>query len=167
MAVNTSTKTIAILFVTLTSLAISASAQGSGTEGTCVAQLTGCISYLNATTMPPSTCCGPLKDAVTNQKACLCSLYNNPALLTGINVTQAMNLPVLCKIPTTTSPTDFCKGVTPPSGSPSSSSNSSSTPSGGNSTTTGSKSGSNSVATTSGTVFVSSLLMLVTYVAVY
>ncbi|KAK9668269.1 hypothetical protein RND81_13G046400 [Saponaria officinalis] len=152
-------------FLTVAMLTAMAAAQGSGTVGTCAAQLTGCISYLNATTTPPESCCGPLKDAVTNQKACLCGLYDNPALMKGINITQALNLPVICKIHSDSSPADFCKGVTP-SKSPSSS-NSTSTPSGGSSSGTGSGSGSNSAATITGTVFISSLFMFVTYVVVY
>lgn len=66
----------------------------------CVVNLVGCVDYLNTTTTPPATCCGPLKEAITDQLPCLCNLYNDPALLIslGINVTQAIELPARCSI---------------------------------------------------------------------
>ncbi|KNA15713.1 hypothetical protein SOVF_095630 [Spinacia oleracea] len=78
----------------------------------CASRLTGCLNYMNATTTPPSSCCNPLKEAVMNEKACLCSIYGNPALIQAfhINVTQALNLPKLCHIDTGKSP-NICTGV--------------------------------------------------------
>ena len=66
----------------------------------CVANLVSCVEYLNTTTPPPVTCCIPLKEAVTDQLPCLCGIYNDPSLLIsfGINVTQAIQLPVRCGI---------------------------------------------------------------------
>ncbi|KAI7987751.1 Lipid transfer-like protein VAS [Camellia lanceoleosa] len=65
----------------------------------CAAQLASCATVLNSTN-PPSSCCVPLKDALTNQTACLCNLYKTPGLLAsfGINVTQALLLPQHCNI---------------------------------------------------------------------
>ncbi|XP_047339174.1 non-specific lipid transfer protein GPI-anchored 7-like [Impatiens glandulifera] len=65
----------------------------------CAAKLATCASFLNAT-KPPSSCCGPLKDALTNDFVCLCNLFNTPGLLTsfGINVSEIVTLPARCKI---------------------------------------------------------------------
>ncbi|KAK1376407.1 AAI domain-containing protein [Heracleum sosnowskyi] len=66
----------------------------------CVVNLLGCADSLNTTTTPPDTCCLPLKEAITDQLPCLCSLYNNPTLLIslGINITQVIELPARCGI---------------------------------------------------------------------
>lgn len=66
----------------------------------CVVNLVGCVDYLNTTTTPPDTCCFPLKEAITDQLPCLCSLYNDPALLISlkINITQVIELPARCGI---------------------------------------------------------------------
>uniref|UniRef100_A0A803L6G7 Bifunctional inhibitor/plant lipid transfer protein/seed storage helical domain-containing protein n=1 Tax=Chenopodium quinoa TaxID=63459 RepID=A0A803L6G7_CHEQI len=92
-----------------------AAAQSSGETPSCGSKLTACVNYLNSTTTPPPSCCNPLKEAVTNEKQCLCNIYNNPNLIQalGINITQAMNLPKLCHIDTGKSP-DICKGSSPP-----------------------------------------------------
>ncbi|XP_021768406.1 lipid transfer-like protein VAS [Chenopodium quinoa] len=105
-----------------------AAAQSSGETPSCGSKLTACVNYLNSTTTPPPSCCNPLKEAVTNEKQCLCNIYNNPNLIQalGINITQAMNLPKLCHIDTGKSP-DICKGL---ANSPSSSTPSGSSPPG-------------------------------------
>ncbi|KAL2901882.1 Protein YLS3 [Bienertia sinuspersici] len=99
---------IAVAMVVLTTEL--AAAQSSGEAPSCASKLTACVNYLNATTTPPSTCCNPLKEAVTNERPCLCSIYNNPDLVKAfnINITQALNLPKLCHIDTGSSP-DICK----------------------------------------------------------
>ena len=65
----------------------------------CASELTACADYLNSTS-PPANCCTPLKNAVENDKDCLCNLYNNPSLLQSlnINVTDALQLPKNCGI---------------------------------------------------------------------
>nr|GMD97233.1 lipid transfer-like protein VAS [Ipomoea batatas] len=67
----------------------------------CAMQLIPCVDYLNATTKPPSSCCDPLKEAVTKELPCLCNLFKEQSLLKSlnINVTQALELPKLCGIP--------------------------------------------------------------------
>lgn len=67
----------------------------------CAMQLIPCADYLNATTKPPSSCCDPLKEAVTKELPCLCNLFKEQSLLKSlnINVTQALELPKLCGIP--------------------------------------------------------------------
>ncbi|KAF7138876.1 hypothetical protein RHSIM_Rhsim07G0103400 [Rhododendron simsii] len=66
----------------------------------CAAKLTPCAGYINGTGTPPTSCCGPLKEAVTNEMQCLCDLYDAPGLLQsfGINVTQAILLPGRCNL---------------------------------------------------------------------
>ncbi|KAF5935549.1 hypothetical protein HYC85_026678 [Camellia sinensis] len=73
--------------------------QAQSSTPSCGAQLASCATVLNSTN-PPSSCCVPLKEALTNQTACLCNLYNTPGLLAslGINVTQALLLPQHCNI---------------------------------------------------------------------
>lgn len=86
------------------------------TEGqqvpSCAMNLIPCADYLNATTKPPSTCCDPLKEAVTKELSCLCNLFKDQNLLKSfnINVTQAMNLPRLCGI---SGGTNACNGKPP------------------------------------------------------
>ncbi|KMT12576.1 hypothetical protein BVRB_5g098200 [Beta vulgaris subsp. vulgaris] len=116
-------KMLTVVLVTLT--AALAAAQSSSEPPSCASKLTACLDYMNATTTPPSSCCDPLREAVTNERTCLCSIYNNTDLIQAfrINITQALNLPKICHINTGNSP-DICKGgaTSPPS---------SSTPSGG------------------------------------
>lgn len=74
---------VAVLLVAAAAsmLAAGAAAQSSGTPA-CASKLVGCASYMNGTDAqkPPETCCGPLRDAVKNEKACLCP-SNYPAPL--------------------------------------------------------------------------------------
>lgn len=88
-----------------------AAAQGSGALPPCASKLIPCAEYLNATKAPPPSCCDPLKETVTKEKACLCSIYKNPAMLQtlGINVTQVMGLPKLCGIDVGKDPSALCK----------------------------------------------------------
>lgn len=74
----------------------------------CASKLVPCAPYLNST-KPPASCCDPLREAVTKDLDCLCTLYENPTLLPslGINVTQALALPKACNIPGDVS---ACKG---------------------------------------------------------
>lgn len=95
--------------------AILAEAQTPATQ-TCAAKLVPCAAYMNSTN-PPDTCCNPLRQAVANERACLCNLYNTPGLLAsmGIDVTQALQLTKECGASTDTS---LCNAsATPPSSS--------------------------------------------------
>ncbi|KAK6935233.1 Bifunctional inhibitor/plant lipid transfer protein/seed storage helical domain [Dillenia turbinata] len=69
------------------------------TEPSCANDLEPCLAYLNSTS-PPASCCDPLKKTVETQRACLCSLYENPSLLKalGVNLTQALELPKYCGV---------------------------------------------------------------------
>uniref|UniRef100_A0A7C9A1Y4 Bifunctional inhibitor/plant lipid transfer protein/seed storage helical domain-containing protein n=1 Tax=Opuntia streptacantha TaxID=393608 RepID=A0A7C9A1Y4_OPUST len=105
-----------LVAVLTAALASSAASQGGGSSQppSCATKLTGCVDYLNGSRTPPPACCGPLKDAVTNERECLCSIYNNKDLLQAlhINITQALNLPKLCKIDTGKS-ANICEGIPP------------------------------------------------------
>uniref|UniRef100_A0A5B7BIU8 Putative lipid transfer-like protein VAS n=1 Tax=Davidia involucrata TaxID=16924 RepID=A0A5B7BIU8_DAVIN len=74
-------------------------AEGQSTPS-CAQKLVPCANFINATT-PPASCCDPLREAVTQERDCLCNLYNTPGLLAsfGINVTQAVLLAGHCNIP--------------------------------------------------------------------
>lgn len=91
----------AVLTATLASCAAAQGGAG-GSVPACASKLTSCVAYINGTTTPPASCCGPLKEAVTEERECLCNIYNNTALLqaVNINITQALNLPKLCHINT-------------------------------------------------------------------
>ncbi|XP_021293907.1 protein YLS3-like [Herrania umbratica] len=59
----------------------------------CASKLTPCFPFLNnATAKPTDDCCTPIKDTVANDLACLCNLYNDPALLSSLNITVAAAL---------------------------------------------------------------------------
>ncbi|KAK1272870.1 hypothetical protein QJS04_geneDACA012350 [Acorus gramineus] len=83
-------------------------AEGQPTVPDCVMKLIPCASFVNATTKPPESCCGPLTEAVTKERTCLCNIYNNPAIIIAfkINITQALALPKLCGI---SGDTSVCK----------------------------------------------------------
>ncbi|XP_020112342.1 lipid transfer-like protein VAS [Ananas comosus] len=66
--------------------------QGSGAVPECASKLVGCAQYLNGTGTPPATCCGPLKEAATNETACLCAVLNDKAVLRAFNVDPAQGL---------------------------------------------------------------------------
>lgn len=69
------------------------------TTASCASQLVPCAPYLNSTN-PPANCCTPLKQAVENDRDCLCNLYKDPSFLQslGINITQALELPTHCGV---------------------------------------------------------------------
>ncbi|XP_047059083.1 non-specific lipid transfer protein GPI-anchored 9-like [Lolium rigidum] len=92
--------------VVLLAAAVSLFAAGALAQTTeppsCTLKLVGCAAYMNGTDAetPPDTCCGPLRDAVQNERTCLCALYVSPAIFAAynINVTDAVRLPKRCGI---------------------------------------------------------------------
>lgn len=63
----------------------------------CISSLSACAPYLNATTKPDATCCSALISVIDKDSQCLCNLLNSDAVKQlGVNVTQAMKLPVEC-----------------------------------------------------------------------
>jgi len=69
---------------------------------TCASKLVACQAFLNTTTTPPESCCGPIKEAVKTDLLCLCNLYNDPTVFSSlnINVTQAVQLSRRCGVTT-------------------------------------------------------------------
>ncbi|EPS61441.1 hypothetical protein M569_13357 [Genlisea aurea] len=65
---------------------------------TCISQLLSCAPFLNSTAKPTSECCTAIGQVISTQLQCLCGLYQNPVLLTGINISQALLIPKHCGI---------------------------------------------------------------------
>ncbi|KAF6150893.1 hypothetical protein GIB67_020976 [Kingdonia uniflora] len=85
----------------------------------CMQKLLPCQPFLsNPVGVPPPTCCLPLKETIGVDPSCLCKVFNNPALLKTLNITQddALKLPKACN---TNADISICSkvGVTP-TGSP-------------------------------------------------
>ncbi|KAJ8460249.1 hypothetical protein OPV22_033175 [Ensete ventricosum] len=114
---------------------VAAAATGSAAQSTpqCASKLLGCGKYLNSTTTPPDTCCGPLKQEAKDDLLCLCAIFNNTAVLKAfnVNITQALQMAKRCGVDADQS---ACATATAsPSGSaspPSSSTNTTSSPAG-------------------------------------
>ncbi|KAL2901880.1 Lipid transfer-like protein VAS [Bienertia sinuspersici] len=123
-----------VVVMVLCMAAIATAQTSTGGIPQCATKLVPCFNYLNSTTTPPSECCNPIKEAVTKERACLCSIYNNPVLIQAlhINVTQALNLVTLCHVDAVVDPS-ICKAEGP---SPSISTGSTFTPSGTSSSST-------------------------------
>ncbi|CAA0831492.1 Bifunctional inhibitor/lipid-transfer protein/seed storage 2S albumin superfamily protein [Striga hermonthica] len=98
--------TIAVI---LTAAVLVAAAGVAEAQMDCAAQLMPCVPYLNST-RPSAECCNAIRQVVSTQLHCLCSLYKNPAALPGINITQALMVPTHCNIPTDVS---ACSALAP------------------------------------------------------
>ncbi|KAJ6801602.1 lipid transfer-like protein VAS isoform X1 [Iris pallida] len=106
MSVRTMPVAIAVVLLAVT-LAATVSAQQ---PLSCVSKLTPCAQFLNVTT-PPDSCCGPLKEALTNELSCMCKIYRDSDLLKAfhIDLNAALQLPVRCGMPSST--TEACKST--------------------------------------------------------
>ncbi|CAL9089736.1 unnamed protein product [Musa acuminata var. zebrina] len=86
----------------MTMIVVAAAATGSAAQSTpeCASKLVGCAQYLNSTTTPPDTCCGPLKQEAKDDLPCLCALFNNTAVLKAfnVNITQALQMAKRCGV---------------------------------------------------------------------
>ncbi|CAL9760836.1 unnamed protein product [Musa acuminata subsp. burmannicoides] len=117
----------------MTMIVVAAAATGSAAQSTpeCASKLVGCAQYLNSTTTPPDTCCGPLKQEAKDDLPCLCALFNNTAVLKAfnVNITQALQMAKRCGVNADQS---ACATVTasPSATPPSSSTNNTSSPAG-------------------------------------
>ncbi|KAK1304107.1 hypothetical protein QJS10_CPB11g00433 [Acorus calamus] len=111
-----SSSAMAVVLAMALVFAAAIGAEGQSGVPDCASKLVPCASYLNATTKPPESCCGPLTEAVTKELTCLCNLYNNPAIISAfkINITQALALPKLCGLSGNIS---ACKTASGPSSS--------------------------------------------------
>ncbi|ONK55852.1 uncharacterized protein A4U43_C10F1630 [Asparagus officinalis] len=91
----------AVAIVVLLTAAASLTTTGSAQQvETCASKLVPCGPYINSTS-PPESCCGPLKDALTNDLRCLCSIFNSPKILKAFNIdlNSALQLPKRCGMP--------------------------------------------------------------------
>lgn len=90
--------------VLMAAAVVAAAVTGSAAQNppSCASNLVGCASYLNSTTTPPQTCCGPLKQTATNDLPCLCGLFNNTAFLKafGVDLPQALQMARRCGVTT-------------------------------------------------------------------
>ncbi|KAF9617163.1 hypothetical protein IFM89_034314 [Coptis chinensis] len=95
-------KRIALLLAAI--VAISMVVETKAQIPDCATKLTPCANFFNST-KPPESCCTPLRETIQNQRDCLCNLYSNPGLISafGINITQALELPKYCGVPSDTS----------------------------------------------------------------
>ncbi|KAG8651603.1 hypothetical protein MANES_06G004400v8 [Manihot esculenta] len=80
-------------------------------------KLMPCQPYLKLPETAPATCCVPLKDMITTEAQCLCSVLTNARVLQSFNVTEAdaMNLLKVCGAQADLS---SCKNATSPTSSP-------------------------------------------------
>jgi hypothetical protein len=93
---------VAVVLLAVSLLSWGAAAQSTDAPPECASKLVGCAAYMNGTDAqaPPDTCCGPLRDAVKNERACLCALYASPEIFKAfnINITDALRLSKRCGI---------------------------------------------------------------------
>ncbi|OAY74693.1 Lipid transfer-like protein VAS [Ananas comosus] len=106
-------------------------AQTPSTVPSCAEKLVPCQPYMNATSRPPDTCCRPLREAVTNELACLCAIFDNPTIRAafGIDPKKSFQLATYCGV-------DSSQHQCPAAGAPTPSTTNNSppaTPGGGNS----------------------------------
>ncbi|CAH8312072.1 unnamed protein product [Eruca vesicaria subsp. sativa] len=94
-------KFLALIFAAIVGLySVQATAQGVDPHLTaCTQKLLPCQPYIHAVNPPPPpTCCGPMREIVEKDAACLCAVFNNPAILKTLNLTKetALDLPKAC-----------------------------------------------------------------------
>ncbi|XP_042443715.1 non-specific lipid transfer protein GPI-anchored 9-like [Zingiber officinale] len=128
--------------VLMAAAVVASAVTGSAAQNppSCASNLVGCASYLNSTTTPPQTCCGPLKQTATNDLPCLCGLFNNTVFLKafGVDLQKALQMARRCGVTTdqsacataaaTPSPSPGSKGPSSSSSSSTSNTTGSSTP---------------------------------------
>ncbi|CAL0299254.1 unnamed protein product [Lupinus luteus] len=95
------TKSMALCYIiTLIMLVTLISNKVCAQDSSCLNQLAPCLSYLNGTMDPPSSCCGPLKSVIESLPECLCSFISNKgakqAENAGIDINEAQKLPSKC-----------------------------------------------------------------------
>ncbi|KAA8521902.1 hypothetical protein F0562_012784 [Nyssa sinensis] len=110
-------KMLALLNLAVVVLAVGTRVAEGQPTPSCASKLVPCANYISSPN-PPASCCDPLREAVTQERDCLCNLYNTPGLLAslGINVTEALLVPGRCNIP---GASDFsaCGKASAPTGS--------------------------------------------------
>ncbi|KAL4187568.1 hypothetical protein AMTRI_Chr09g39650 [Amborella trichopoda] len=107
---------MASIWVSMSLISMAAVTQMAAAQSTsCLNQLLPCLSYLNSTTTPPSTCCEPLKSIINSDPQCLCSMLKSG--MSGIDMTQAAQLPSKCGVNVNAATCDVASSS--PSSSPS------------------------------------------------
>ncbi|CAK9166752.1 unnamed protein product [Ilex paraguariensis] len=83
----------------------------------CVQKLLVCEPYLKSHTTPPPSCCIPLKEMLANESKCLCTVFNDAAIMKSLNVTkdEALQFPKYCGA---TANLALCNTDSTPTGSP-------------------------------------------------
>uniref|UniRef100_A0ACD5ZFX2 Uncharacterized protein n=1 Tax=Avena sativa TaxID=4498 RepID=A0ACD5ZFX2_AVESA len=123
MATRALPAAVAVALLAASLLSCGAAAQSTDAPAECANKLVGCAAYMNGTDAetPPDTCCVPLRDAVKNEKPCLCSLYASPEIFKAfhINLTDALRLSKRCGISEDTSSCPSNSPTSSPPGSPS------------------------------------------------
>ncbi|KAL0664982.1 hypothetical protein Bca4012_101820 [Brassica carinata] len=94
-------KFLTVIFVAVVVLySVQAAEQGGDHHlMACMQKLMPCQKYIHAVNPPPpASCCGPMKEIVEKDSQCLCTVFNNPALLKSLNLTKenALDLPKAC-----------------------------------------------------------------------
>nr|GMD37425.1 protein YLS3-like isoform X2 [Ipomoea batatas] len=89
---------------------------GNGGPMACMGKLGPCEKFLSEPSSEPSPeCCTPMKEVVTKEKVCLCTLFKNAELLKSVNMTQDNALGIAKKCGADADPS-ICKDVAiPPS----------------------------------------------------
>nr|GMD30653.1 lipid transfer-like protein VAS [Ipomoea batatas] len=84
---------------------------GNGGPMACMGKLGPCEKFLSEPSSEPSPeCCTPMKEVVTKDKVCLCTLFKNAELLKSVNMTQDNALGIAKKCGADADPS-ICKDV--------------------------------------------------------
>ncbi|XP_061362629.1 non-specific lipid transfer protein GPI-anchored 9-like [Gastrolobium bilobum] len=69
-------------------------------DAQCMKKLLPCQQFLKSPNNPTPACCVPLSEMQINETDCLCTFFNNPQLLTSINVSKddVLKLPNACGV---------------------------------------------------------------------
>ena len=109
---------------------------GAGAVPSCASSLVPCGGYLNTTTAPPASCCGPLKEAAANETACVCSILMNKAALQAFGVAPEQGLLLAKRCGVTTDASACAKSAAAGAGAATAGSTAASSPSTGTAAST-------------------------------
>ncbi|KAL5167867.1 Non-specific lipid-transfer protein-like protein [Glycine soja] len=123
-----------LVLVVMAMLCAGAAAQSQSSCTNVLVSLSPCLNYITGNSSTPSSgCCSQLASVVRSQPQCLCQVLNGGGSSLGINInqTQALALPVACKVQTP--PTSQCNNAaaSPPTGTVAESPNSAPSGTGG------------------------------------
>lgn len=98
-----------LVLVVMAMLCAGAAAQSQSSCTNVLVSLSPCLNYITGNSSTPSSgCCSQLASVVRSQPQCLCQVLSGGGSSLGINInqTQALALPVACKVQTP--PTSQC-----------------------------------------------------------